>query len=101
MVDGLLAANKSIITTSENKIRFVQVDSNRKDMDYLLGVASSMANSVLKDGFCSLKSLKESLTRSSPVADPAESFQVERQRFIIGCFVYKKENQTHLIIFGK
>jgi hypothetical protein len=101
MVDGLLAANKSIVTKSENKLRFVIVDLKQNDMHYFLSLASTLANSALKDGFCSLETLKKSFTRTSPMPDKELSFQVERNRFIIGCFFYRKENQCHLMIFGK
>jgi hypothetical protein len=101
MIEGLLTANQSIVKTNENKIRYYIVDAKRKDMAYLLDTATQLANDVLKHGFCSMSSLKKSFTRTSPIPDANESFEVERKKFKVGCFVYKNLNQCHLIVFGK
>ena len=101
MVEGLLTANRSIVSSKPNHIAFLPVllNADTKSMRALLDIATALTNNAISRGFSDLDALRKALAGADKIPD--EAFEVERTRFKIGCFVYKKENQSHLIIFGK
>lgn len=99
IVEQLLKMSGRRTRINRNRISFVPVDVNQDDPHTLTDIATRLANDAIAKGLCSLASLKKSLQGARHI--PTDGYQVERGSLIIGCMIYHREKQCHLILFGK